>query len=212
MDGKTERLERILCDRAILAVPRFLVGRILRPYREERPKGLSAFQYGAWLVANLHLRDRPVTRGYPDAWDNVLHDSPSLGYISATHQRGRDFGPTVLTYFVPMTDAVASDGRRRLAQATYAEQQTAVVSDLERALPQLRPQLSRIDICRWAHGMVQPRVGLIWGAARREAAIPLDRVHFAHTDLSGIALFEEAFDHGLRAADEVISAQAERPT
>ena len=32
---------------------------------------------------------------------------------------------------------------------------------------------------------------------------PRGVVHFAHTDLSGIALFEEAFDHGLRAAREV---------
>ena len=35
---------------------------------------------------------------------------------------------------------------------------------------------------------------------------PLGRVHFAHTDLSGLALFEEAHDHGVRAAEEVLTA------
>ena len=36
---------------------------------------------------------------------------------------------------------------------------------------------------------------------------------FAHTDLSGVALFEESFFHGLRAADEVADALAtETPT
>jgi hypothetical protein len=33
-------------------------------------------------------------------------------------------------------------------------------------------------------------------------------LHFAHTDLSGIALFEEAFDHGLRAAREIAAARS----
>jgi hypothetical protein len=31
-------------------------------------------------------------------------------------------------------------------------------------------------------------------------------VHFAHSDLSGLAIFEEAFFHGLRAADEAVAA------
>jgi hypothetical protein len=31
-------------------------------------------------------------------------------------------------------------------------------------------------------------------------------VRLAHTDLSGMALFEEAFDHGLRAAEEALAA------
>jgi hypothetical protein len=35
-------------------------------------------------------------------------------------------------------------------------------------------------------------------------------VHFANTDLSGVALFEEAFYHGLRAADEVLSKVRQR--
>ena len=40
--------------------------------------------------------------------------------------------------------------------------------------------------------------------ARREAARPWRGIHFAHSDLSGLALFEEAFYHGTRAADEVL--------
>ncbi len=32
-------------------------------------------------------------------------------------------------------------------------------------------------------------------------------MHFAHSDLSGVALFEEAFYHGLRAAEEVLTAR-----
>ena len=45
------------------------------------------------------------------------------------------------------------------------------------------------------------------GGARLKAQKPFGPVHFAHTDLSGVALFEEAFDHGLRAAEEVLAAR-----
>ena len=53
--------------------------------------------------------------------------------------------------------------------------------------------------------MIRPRPGFITSHQRRAAALPDGRIHFANTDLSGIALFEEAFDHGLRVADEVLS-------
>ena len=48
----------------------------------------------------------------------------------------------------------------------------------------------------------------VFGGARAERARPVGQLHFAHTDLSGLALFEEAFDHGLRAAREVAEALA----
>jgi hypothetical protein len=57
----------------------------------------------------------------------------------------------------------------------------------------------------WGHAMVNPRVGFVWSPTRVNASKPLGSIHFAGTDLSGIALFEEAFYHGIRAAEEVLS-------
>jgi hypothetical protein len=54
---------------------------------------------------------------------------------------------------------------------------------------------------------VRPRPGVAWGGARRAAARPIGAVHFAHSDLSGVALFEEALDQGVRAAEEVLAAR-----
>ena len=54
--------------------------------------------------------------------------------------------------------------------------------------------------------MVRPSPGFVWGTARKAAAEPLRGIHFAHTELSGVSLFEEAFFQGNRAADEVIAA------
>ena len=75
--------------------------------------------------------------------------------------------------------------------------------DLERAYPGIRELIERIEVAFWGHGMIRPRVGTMWSEARAKLAQPIGRVHFAHTDLSGLALFEEAFDHGLRAASEI---------
>jgi hypothetical protein len=71
----------------------------------------------------------------------------------------------------------------------------------------MRALTRRLDVMRWGHAMIRPRVGFQWGGARLKAQQPFRSIHFANTDLSGVALFEEAFDHGLRAAEEVLAAR-----
>jgi hypothetical protein len=53
--------------------------------------------------------------------------------------------------------------------------------------------------------MISPRPNFIWSGARQKAAEAYRNIHFAHSDLSGVALFEEAFYHGLRAAKEILN-------
>jgi len=190
----------IRADAVIVAAPAFVANRIVRSRR-----GQAAGDYGAWAVANVHLRARPIERGrgVPPAWDNVFRDSRSLGYVSATHQRGRDRGATVWTWYYPFTDEDSTSVRKKLAGAGYAEWADTVLADLARAHPDVRDHVDHIEVAFWGHGMVRPRVGSVWSDALAARARPIGRVHFAHTDLSGLAIFEEAFDHGLRAAREV---------
>ncbi len=196
-----------LAQHAVLAVPRFIACRIVRPLREQQ-RGAQGFEYAPWIVANLHLHERPQERGVPPAWDNVLYDSPSLGYVSATHQRGSDFGPTVLTYYLPLAHVDARTERMGLLRGTWSDYRDGILGDLGRAHPNLRDVVNKIDVFRWGHAMVKPLPGFITSSARRDAQKPLGAIHFAHTDLSGVALFEEAFDHGLRAAREITSGPA----
>jgi spermidine synthase len=102
----------------------------------------------------------------------------------------------------------AQDARKQITGAGHAEWAEVALADIERAHPDIRTLVDRIDVAFWGHGMIRPRVSSIFAPERLVRAQPLDRVHFAHTDLSGIALFEEAFDHGLRAAREVAKALA----
>ena len=213
--GTAPRAVGIHAERVIFAAPQFVARAVVRPYRDAPPSHLAAFQYGAWMVANLTLSARPKDgkrgHGHMMAWDNVLRDSPSLGYVVATHQTGRDHGPTVLTYYHPLCDEDPRAARRRLYAAGRDEWADVALTDLERAHPDIREVTTRVDVVRWGHAMVRPAPGFVFGGARAAAAQPVQGIHFAHTDLSGVALFEEAFHHGIRAADEALAAVRQAP-
>lgn len=205
-----DRLSGFHCKNVIYAAPIFTAPYVIRGLREDAGFDAGAFQHNAWFVANLFLKDRPrlrFARDFPLAWDNVFYESPSLGYVTATHQKGIDYGPTILTYYYPTCDW--ENGRTQLLNYGWRELADVCLSDMSRAHPDIRDIVSRIDIMRWGHAMISPRPNFIWSGIRERAVKPYRNIHFAHTDLSGIALFEEAFYHGLRAAGEVV--KLERP-
>jgi hypothetical protein len=197
-------------QRVIFAAPQFVAPFVIRHYRRERGTVAAEFSYGAWMVANLFLRDRPRETGFPLAWDNVLYDSPGLGYVTATHQAGIDHGPTVWTYYHALCDEQPEAAWERLLSLERDEWAEVALSDLEQAHPDLRPLVTRLDVMRWGHAMIRPRPGFLWGPARFRAQEPFRGIHFAHSDLSGVALLEEALYHGERAAGEVLAALGRR--
>jgi len=204
LDGGEAR--GIHCEKMIFASPMFTAPFVIRGFREDAPFAADAFQHNAWFVANLFLKDRPkprFTKDFPLAWDNVLYESPSLGYVTATHQKGIDYGPTILTYYYPMCHE--DNGRTKLFDYTWHDLADVCLTDIARAHTDIYELTERIDIMRWGHAMISPRPNFIWGGVREKAMKPYRNIHFAHTDLSGIALFEEAFYHGLRAANEIVS-------
>ncbi|MCA9070348.1 MAG: FAD-dependent oxidoreductase, partial [Planctomycetaceae bacterium] len=198
-------------DHVIFAAPQFLAPYLIRPYRENRPEHVAAFEYGSWAVANLIMKDRPAEEnGFPLCWDNVFYESQSLGYVSATHQRGLDYGPTVFTWYYPMCDDSPRTARERLLSTDRQEWAEIALSDIERAHPEIRNLTQRLDVMRWGHAMIRAVPGFAWSPVRKKTAQPFRGIHFAHSDLSGLALFEEAFAQGNRAADEILSnAQVE---
>jgi hypothetical protein len=191
----------------ILATPRFVAGKVVQPWRAQPPAFLRAFQTGPWTVANLTLSRRPRSRGFPLAWDNVLYESRSLGYVVATHQQlaARVDGPTVLTWYYPHDGSDVAAERRKLLETTPEVWREVILSDLEPAHWQLARDIEAIEVMRWGHAMIRPVPGFVWGAHRRQAQQPVGRtLHFAHAELGGLALFEEANWHGVRAAEAVL--------
>jgi phytoene dehydrogenase-like protein len=204
---QTQSVTGLRARHVIFAAPQFLAPRLITEFTERTQRKTDEFEYGSWFVANLHLKGRPPQKqGYPLCWDNVMFRSRSLGYVVATHQAGRDYGPTVLTWYYPFTESHTREVREKLLKATWADLADVVLTDLEVPHPQIRQLVERLDIFRWGHAMIRPKPGFISSQQCRDARHPDGRIHFANTDLSGVALFEEAFDHGCRAADEVLSA------
>lgn len=207
VEARTRTPVSIRARQVVLATPRFVAARLVAPWRSARPSFLDAFAMGSWTVANLTLSSPPRSRGFPLAWDNVLHESRSLGYVVATHQRlrGQASGPTVLTWYYPHDGADVVAERKKQFATSAEDWRALVMTDLRPAHVRLEEQVERIEVMRWGHAMVRPAPGFIWGAARREAQASLgDSLHFAHSDLGGLALFEEANWHGVRAAEQVL--------
>ena len=54
--------------------------------------------------------------------------------------------------------------------------------------------------------MISPVAGFIFGDAKKEAAKNIDnKIFFAHSDLSGISIFEEAFHQGINIVNQIIN-------
>jgi hypothetical protein len=169
---------------------------------------LATYEYAPWITANLTLDEPPYAHhGVPLAWDNVLYDSASLGYIVATHQGiASRPGPTVLTWYLPLTAHAPAEGRKRLLDSPRERWAAAALAEIARPHPEIRDITRRVDVFANGHAMVRPRPGLIWGAARKRIVERRGRLHFAHADASGLSLFEEANDRGVMAAEAVLGA------
>ena len=83
----------------------------------------------------------------------------------------------------------------------WAEQ---ILADLERPHPDIRKITTKLDIFRDGHAMSRPVPGLIWGEARQRFADDSANLRFAHADVSGFSLFEEAQYRGVLAAERTL--------
>ncbi|MBX9694261.1 MAG: FAD-dependent oxidoreductase, partial [Cyanobacteria bacterium] len=192
------------CDYAILCIPRFVALHVLQNYGAATKPSLP--EYSPWLVANLSLSNIPSGKGEDVAWDNVSYYSQSLGYVVATHQsittRQKN---TVITYYLPLTREEPRAERARLMRTDKSEWVKLIVADLERMHPGISNEIISIDLWPWGHGMVRPSVGYIWGDDRKILKENQGRVHFAHSDMSGISNFEEAQYQGVEAAKRILA-------
>lgn len=205
IDTSDGKLKAVAAEQCILAVPQFVAARLLND--EERLKKVGAhYQYTPWMVANLTVSGLQERAGAPLSWDNVIYDSPSLGYVNATHNLVQQHIPRHnLTYYLPLTGGPAADERKKAQQRSYEEWVDMVVRDLKKVHPDIEDKLESLNVMLWGHAMAQPLPGMVHGGIRQELAASVNgNLHFAHTDLAGGSIFEEAFYQGLQAAKAVL--------
>lgn len=204
-DAVRSRSVRIEAEAVVMAAPRFVCRRL---------QGLPPdplLLYPPWMVANLTLRSIPESRGMPLCWDNVIEGSSGLGYVDATHQVLRSHRrKTVWSYYRPLDQLDPLAARTEALKTPWADWRDLTLEDLSVAHPDLRRHVERIDVKVWGHGMIAPSPGFLWGHRLAAMTEREGVLCFAHSDMSGISLFEEAFIRGLRAAEAVLR-QLETP-
>ncbi len=202
----TESVEYI-ADFVIFAAPTFLAHWIVEDFPQ-----LDRFEYSPWLTANLTLDRLPRERGSEPAWDNVIYGSPTLGYVVATHQSLRSRQDrSVWTFYWALAEGPSLEMRKLLLGQTWDFWREAILKDLERAHPDIRNCVARLDIMRLGHAMIRPAVGFLFGEQRRRLASLKGNLLFANSDLSGLSLFEEAQYRGAKAAHHLLKKGTEPP-
>lgn len=205
-DPVSKRSFEVDCDAVIMCAPRFVANHLVHHSGDALAPGkMLVPTYAPWMVANISLKHPPHGLGSGLAWDNVRYNSDSLGYVVATHQNiSTRQGPTVITYYHPLSAETPKVARASLACANTTDWSERILADLERMHPGIREDVISIDLWPWGHGMVRPSVGFIWGDQRKAMKNNVGKLFFAHSDMSGISNFEEAQYQGVEAAKRVL--------
>jgi hypothetical protein len=189
--------------RCIVCLPQHLLPRVVAHWPASRAPN-PRLQHTPWVVANLTLPHPPAGYGEPLAWDNVSRHSPALGYVNAAHQLLTAHpSEWVLTYYWPLNHLPVAEARSLALHNTRDDWARLILADFDRMHPGEAASVTHLDVWVWGHGMAGPLPGAIWNPYRELGRQPLGNLFFAHTDHSGISIFEEAFYQGVTAANEL---------
>lgn len=198
-DSTQQKTKKIVAEKVLMATPQFVNSRILN--KKQNP----SFHYVPWLLTTIILKNE-FGGDNELAWDNVIYGSEGLGYIYDQHQSVEQImGGKVITYYRSFSTADCRKARKKLYSMKDAELKNLVLEDLKKAHPEIEKFVIEMQFHKIGHAMIAPVPGQIFGTHTREARKPLEgKVFFAHSDLSGISIFEESFYQGLRAAQEML--------
>jgi phytoene dehydrogenase-like protein len=201
-DAKTKTSFEIIAIKVIMATPQF-VNQYLFDDRKEFTKD---FHYAPWLLATLVVSDLTDNFSFPLCWDNVSHGSKGLGYIFDQHQSLQQVqDKKVITYYYSFSSDDCGKSRKEIYKKPKEYWKDLVFEDLKMAHPNIEEVTESIDIHLLGHGMISPKCGFLFGESKQKAAQSIDdKIFFAHSDLSGISIFEEAFHQGINIVNKIV--------
>ncbi|WP_343558573.1 FAD-dependent oxidoreductase [Sphingobacterium sp.] len=207
-DSKGKVSKTFKAQKVINCCPQF-VNQYLLPNRRSLTK---KFHYAPWIVATIVLHRFPFTDGATLSWENIIYNGKGLGYVYDQHQSLNQLqSPFVITYYHSLGDGDLNVNRKQLYGWTDQQWKDFILEDLGKAHYGIEKEVISIEIFRHGHGMISPVIGFLSNRARTELAKPIaDKVYFAHSDLSGISIFEEAFCQGITAADQVVTGFSQK--
>jgi protoporphyrinogen oxidase len=200
LNTETNTCTRYEAKHVIYAGQRFTADKVIADFESK-----VELDYAPWMTANITLSSRPASRGTPFSWDNVSYYSKSLGYIVADHQELKfNKRETVLTYYLPLDEKSSKEERQAAYKKYYQDWLDLLVPDLEKLHPGISKTIQHVDVWIWGHGMISPGIDHLWNEKRNELLKPFGRIEFAHSDMSGISIFEEAQYRGVEAAKKIL--------
>jgi hypothetical protein len=210
LESGVARSYLVRARKAIVAMPVYVAARVVEGIAEF---GFDARRhtpaYAPWLVANFLMKDFPRELPHaPLAWDNVVYGEPGLGYVVSTHQDIRVTPPdkTVFTAYLALSDRTPEQARKWMQAASADELVDAASRDLKTAYGwAFAPCVEQVRITLRGHAMAAPLPGFRANAGTRALREADGPVLFAHADLSGFSVFEEAAWWGIRAAERALA-------
>ncbi|GHA68485.1 monooxygenase [Formosimonas limnophila] len=206
-DGKVCRIQ---AEQVVCATPLHVAAKIIEDFASLIGQhSLVELERSAWQVSNFLMKRLP-DESTPSsmAWENIVYGSPSLGFVNASNQliRRHVDAPVVLSAYHAYAHESPTQARQRLIKQDVDELFEVAAQDLNAVYGKhwLR-QLERVEITLRGHAMASPTVGFL-SHQRLNSLRSLDgRIILAHSDLSGLSVFEEAAWWGNRAANVILS-------
>lgn len=193
----------------ICAMPLYMAARLVKniqQYGFDPSQHLPA--YAPWLVSNFTLKQYPEElKNEPLAWDNVVYQGKGLGYVVATHQWIRVAKPprTVFTAYTALDFDQPDKVRYWLRHASKKELLEKASEDLLQVYGKRFWQcVERVNITVRGHAMATPLPRRFKNSGLLALQQHRSRLLFAHADLSGYSIFEEAAWWGYQAAKHII--------
>lgn len=201
-DSKNNESVIFSAEKVIITAPQYIVKHLL----SNRKIITEKFNYAPWFTATITLSDIPDNGSFPLSWDNVIYKAKGLGYVYNQHQNLEQIiEKKVITYYYSFSSNDINKDRKQLLKNPVEYWKKIVITDLEIAHPGIEKYIIDIEIHRIGHGMISPVPNFIKGSEIKEASKSLeDKIFFAHSDLSGISIFEEAFHQGIDIANKIL--------
>lgn len=200
----------IAARRVVCAMPLAVAARVLPDLREWGYDARAhASPHAAWLVSNFIMKGYPAEQpGEALAWDNVVYRGQALGYVVSTHQllRVAPSPRTVFTAYQALSRLGPTQARQWLLEADPAALRDAAAADLLTAYgDDLWREVESLEITARGHAMAIPVPGYLSNPGLAALRDVDGTVLFAHADLSGYSVFEEAAWWGVAAAQRLLS-------
>ncbi len=201
-DAGNKKSIEVIANKVIMATPQFVNQYVF----SGRKLFTKDFHYAPWLLATLVVADLGDNNSFSLCWDNVIHGAKGLGYVYDQQQSVSQVqAKKVITYYYSFSSADLKKSRKELYHKKQEHWKQLVFEDLNIAHPGIELNTEEINIHLLGHGMVSPVPGFIFGQAKKQAAKSIDDcIFFAHSDLSGISIFEEAFHQGINVVNTIL--------